>query len=378
MAKELFFLQVPESLRGQIETGPISGAEGEDFSIDPAIPLPVELAQGETRPDLERLSWEMLLSGMIRVIADDPAGAHTDYYRRFVLAVRPDILQEFTGAAIIKARNGDYDLALEILESLEGLFPGAEAVILNRALIREERAELRAEALERAGREAEAETLHEQARAAWEEALALRPVPPGALFNGGFFFMKRRDFNRARECFRAYLPRAENDEKRDQARALIREIEQGGLDDELFREASALIRTGEPETGLLRIRDFLERHPGVWNGWFILGWGLRRLGRWAEGAASFRKALDLGGNTSDTHNELAICLTELGDLAAARRELETALREDPENIKIISNLGALALKQGNREEAAGFFRTVLELDPEDPLARELLGPPPSP
>jgi Tfp pilus assembly protein PilF len=63
---------------------------------------------------------------------------------------------------------------------------------------------------------------------------------------------------------------------------------------------------------------------------------------------------------------------ELGDYRAARRELETALREDPENVKIISNLGVLAKKQGDDEEAAGFFRAVLELEPEDPIAREYL------
>ena len=146
MARELFFLQVPESLRGQIETGSISGGEGGDFAIDPAIPLPVELAEGETRPDLERLSWEMLLSGMIRVIGDDPAGEHADYYRRFVLAVRPDLLREFTGAAIVKAENGDYDMALEILGGLAGLFPGSPAVLLNRALVLEDRARARAAA----------------------------------------------------------------------------------------------------------------------------------------------------------------------------------------------------------------------------------------
>jgi Flp pilus assembly protein TadD len=63
---------------------------------------------------------------------------------------------------------------------------------------------------------------------------------------------------------------------------------------------------------------------------------------------------------------------ELGDYAEARRRLETALRKDPENVKIISNLGVLASKTGDTGLAAGFFRTVLELDPEDPVARVYL------
>jgi Flp pilus assembly protein TadD len=116
----------------------------------------------------------------------------------------------------------------------------------------------------------------------------------------------------------------------------------------------------------------MERRPLVWNGWFILGWALRLLGRWSDGAAAFRKAIDLGGGNSDTRNELAICLMETGDIPGARRELEAALTEDPENVKIISNLGVLALKNGDREKAAAFFRTVLELDSDDPVAREFL------
>jgi tetratricopeptide (TPR) repeat protein len=387
----IVFLEVPESLRGRIEALPGRAAEGDagedpapeggdahetgdaGFAIDPASPLPVEIPEGEAALDLEQLSWEMILSGMIRVIAADPEGEHAGYYRNFVLAIRPEILREFTGAAIVKAENGDYDMALEILAGLGGLFPGSPAVLLNRALVLENRARARAEALERSGREGEAEALYGEVREAWEEVLARRPAPPGALFNAGFFFMGRGDFDRARECFSAYLPRAEDDEKKEKAEAFLREIRRGSLDDEGFREALALIRGAREQEGLLKIRDFLERKPEVWNGWFVLGWALRRLGRWSDGAASFRKALELGGDNPDTRNELAICLTELGDLGAARRELETALREEPENIKIISNLGALALKNGDTAAAAGFFRTVLELDPEDPVAREFLG-----
>jgi len=75
---------------------------------------------------------------------------------------------------------------------------------------------------------------------------------------------------------------------------------------------------------------------------------------------------------SDIRNEMAICFMETGDLKAARKELEAALRDDFENTKIISNLGVLAQKSGNDKEAAAFFRTVLELDPADPLVRHFL------
>jgi tetratricopeptide (TPR) repeat protein len=366
----IVFLSVPESLRGQFES------KDSDFSIDPAIPIPVELPPGESSLDLEQLSWEMILSGMIRVVADQPQDEDAGYYRHFVLAVKPDILEEFTEAAILKARNGDYDLALEIINALRGLFPASPEVLLNTALILENRAA----ALERAGREEAAEAEYEPAHRAYRELLALNPPFPDGLFNAGFFYMKRRNFLKARDCFSAYLALEEGPEparlprdKRDKARGIVKEIESRNLDDELFREAYDFIRLGEEQKGLEKIRVFLEQHPRVWNGWFILGWGLRRLSRWEDAAAAFTEALTLGGDNSDTRNELAICLMEQGQFKDARRQLEAALREEPENVKIISNLGVLALRNGEDDEAAGFFRTVLELEPEDPVAREYFG-----
>jgi Flp pilus assembly protein TadD len=397
-------------------------AESPAFAFDPAIPIPVELPAGEDRINPERFSLEMILSGMLRLIAgaspsrrgrepergsaeyfpptvpggapppdpgieaesgpagDGPGGAPLDpawrvYYRSLVLALRPHILPEFTEAAILKARNGDYALALEILAALRGLYPHSPPVLLNRAMVLEERAD----ALERAGQETAAEGDYLAAEEAYGEALALDPPVPNALFNAGHFFLKRRDYGKALACLRAYSSledlgdgaggAALEAEKRESALLLIREIEDHGLEDEDFRAAWDHIRRGREREGMERVHRFLERRPGVWNGWFLLGWALRRLERWGDARSSLEKALELGGDTSDIRNELAICLMELSDYPGARRQLETALKRDPENIKIISNLGVLAMRCGKNREAAGFFRTVLELEPEDPLAR---------
>ena len=144
------------------------------------------------------------------------------------------------------------------------------------------------------------------------------------------------------------------------------------LNDTQYKNAYNLVLEGKAEGALNYIRGFIERYPDLWNGWFILGWALRLLGRWKDGEAALKKTMELGGINSDTRNELAICLMEQNDLQGARTELETALKEEPENIKIISNLGVLSLKKGEKEKAAGFFRTVLEIDKNDPVARKYL------
>jgi tetratricopeptide (TPR) repeat protein len=379
--KKIIFLEVPASLREEMKHLHHDHDDDhndtdieESFSVDPDIPLPVEIESGGLADnglaDLsENLSWEMILSGMIQVVSNskDYGGEiqphWVDYYRGFVLAVKPEIYNEFTGAAIIKAKNGDYDMALEITAALEGLFPGSPGVILNKALILEDKAE----ALERIGHE-DAEEVNAGALAAYEEVLSMEPLLPDALFNAGFFFVRRKDYARAAEYFSDYLPLADDDDKKETAEALVEDIKNKGLDDESFGGAVELIRSGEDEEALIKIRDFIERRPTVWNGWFVLGWALRRLGRWEDGLDSFRKAAELGGANTDTKNETAICLMELGDLGAARSELVAALGDEPENVKIISNLGILALREGDDDEAAAFFRTVLELDPNDPIA----------
>jgi len=370
----LVFLSVPESLREQAE------------NINPDIPLPVEIPEGEETLNLEELSWEMIVSGMLVVIAEGKENSEwIDYYRHLVLTVRPSIMGEFTEAAILKARSGEFDLALEILDTLRGLFPASPAVLLNRALVMEEKASAlerrnsgetaaRAEvaAMAEVAARAEVAATFEAAEAAYTTALSLHPPLPDTSFNAGFFYLGRKDFRRAKECFSLYVTISEDREKTERAGSIIKDIERSGLEDESFTGAYTLIQQGNEEAGMRSIRDFIEKRPSVWNGWFMLGWALRRLGRWEDGAAAFARAVELGGDNSDTRNELAICLMESGDLQGARRELEAALRDDPENIKIISNLGVLALKNGNPDEAAAFFRTVLELDPHDPIANKYL------
>ena len=361
LQNRVLYLSVPESLRGQIEQ--LSGDQAE-FAIDPSIPLPVELPTDGSQFKMEELSWEMMISGMLLVLAEaDAREEWLLYYRRFVLALRPAILGEFTEAAILKARNGDFDLALEIMDSLRGLFPASPVVMLNRILILEQQA---GSLMQK--NDPEADTAYETAQDAYDEILSLHPCFPQALFNAGFFYLDRKDFSRAKELFFRFTEYGDTDEKLEKAKTIIKDIEESGLEDESFSEAYVMIQKGNEEAGMRSIHDFMERYPSVWNGWFVLGWALRRLGRWEDGAAAFGKALELGGTGADTRNEYAICLMESGDLAGARRQLEAALREDPENVKIISNLGVLSLKSGNTEEAAAFFRTVLELDPGDIIA----------
>jgi tetratricopeptide (TPR) repeat protein len=433
----VIFIQAPPSLAGhsvpsdEHRHGADAAPEADHFTIDPAIPLPVEL-EADTNPDLDAaagnganpvlatalndLSTEMLLAGMLRVLAkpDDYTDALTkdknglsleeklNYYRQFVLTVRPHLPQELTAAAIAKNDNKEFAMALEMLDALRGLTPGNPSVLFNRALVLQAMAGLPVEA-EVPTETTIQNTARAQAEAAWEEVLALHPPFADGLFNAACYFQKESNFSRARDIFQDYLELVSEEEenenpglkqKKDYAEQSIEAINRNSLDDEEFRNASDLVKSGHEEEGMAKIRLFLERQPLVWNAWFLLGWALRRKERWAEAQKAFEQARSCASehgdgsesspetsvpeterlHMADIDNELAICLMEQGQLDAAHAALEEALGlagdDDNEMLKIISNLGVLALRQGKRDEARGFFQTVLAIDPSDPLAQQ--------
>ncbi len=302
---------------------------------------------------------------MLRLLAWRPSHEHAPYYRSFVKAVKPGIMTELSQAGIAKAQTREWEIAEEIFRALAGLFPEAPEPLLDLAIISEDRSEAYAQS----GREALAEEMDDRAFDAYKRLLALEPPFPPAFFNAAFFYLRRRNFERASSLLKTYIEIGDDEDRKKRAREVLRGLEEQGYLDILFKEAFDFIRMGEEEKGLQKAREFLERHPEVWNGHFLVGWANRRLGRWDEGRKAFETALSLGADDVDTLNELSICLMELGNAKEARAALERALRIESENVKVIVNLGALSLRQGRKTEAAGFFRTALDIDPEDPAAK---------
>ncbi|MFW6312532.1 MAG: tetratricopeptide repeat protein [Spirochaetota bacterium] len=355
---DIIFIAVPDHLDREI------GA----FRIDPERMLPVEVTSGTDRYDIHDLAWEQIVSAMLKILAYKPDYADADYYRDFILAVTPEIIAELTETAIIKTRNGDLELAEEIFLALRGLQPGDQRSLVNLALLYEQRAE----AESRVGNEAQAEEYIEEAFTVYQELFSFDETLPEAHLNAGFFFVKQKSYEQGKRHLEVYVARGDDEEHKQEARDIIEQIESQSLSDTLFKEAYDFIQMGKEKEGIDKITRFIETHPDVWNAWFILGWGHRRMRAFERAKEAFERSLELGPRQPDTLNELAICHLELDDVLGARALLTEALTAEPENTKIISNMGILALKEGDPKEAAGYFRTVLELDPDDRVAQAYL------
>lgn len=365
--ESVYFISLPEDFKFSEKA----------MHIDPTIPLPVQKKDSDAPGsfDMSALTPEQILSGLLTIMAYDPHHKDILYFRSILKEARPNLKQELTEAAILKSKNEDFDLAEEIFLALHGFDPEDMVTVLNMALFFDQRGD----SYRRSGLFEDADAYDADALNYYEMALGAEPALPDAFFNSGFFYLKQRNYKKAKDAFETYIALTcdVSDEdlgengiyKKNRAQQILDDISNRNMDDEHFAKAYDLISQGKENEGLQEIRGFIEKNPNVWNAWFMLGWGMRRIGNFEAGKQAFEKALGCeGGDVSDTYNELSICLLELGDIDGAKKNLEYALSKDPENTKIMSNLGYLYLKEGNPSKAAAYFQTVLEYDPDDKIA----------
>ena len=347
------------------------------FEIDPTIPLPVQKKPDEEGEsfDPKAIQPEQILAGMLTILAYDSKNTNLDYYRSILKKIKPNLKKELCEAAILKTKNEDFDLAEEIFRALIGFDPEDVAIILNMALFLDQRAD----SYRNSGLFDDADAYDADAYSYYEQAMNAEPPLPDVYFNVGFYYMKQHKYREAKDAFETYLALTceTSDEdmgengvyKKERAQEIINNINNQNMEDESFKAAYDLISSGQEEKGLEQIRDFLQSNPKVWNGWFMLGWGLRRLERFSDAKQAFLEALKYGGDTNaDTYNELSLCYVQEKDFAEAQKCLMKALAMEPESTKIISNLGYLALAMGNKQEARNYFTAVLEFDPKDRIA----------
>lgn len=363
----IYFINLPEDYK-------FSDAA---MKIDPSVPLPVQKkTEGDPNDfDMNDIQPEQVLAGILTVLAYDKHNEHLEYYRSIIMQAKPNIKKELTEAAIIKTKNEDWDFAEELFLTLRGIDPEDKAVTLNLALFLDQRAE----SYRRSGLHDDANAYDNDALEYYKDAMNAEPAIPDAFFNAGFFYLKQHDYHEAKGAFETYLALTcdakdedmdENAQYRqERAQEIVNKISNENMDDAAFAQAYRLISTGKEEEGLDKIRKFIMNNQKVWNAWFLLGWGLRKLRRYEDAMNAFNQAIACGGDqNSDTYNELAICYMELNNISEAKKSLMKALSISPEDTKIISNLGFLNLKEGNKQEAQKYFTAVLEFDPNDQIA----------
>jgi Flp pilus assembly protein TadD len=103
------------------------------------------------------------------------------------------------------------------------------------------------------------------------------------------------------------------------------------------------------------------------------------------GAAAYHPPIDAADNTPDeeplhfhpgqpastTTSDLVLSAHDdytVGNLPHAQTQYRQVLQSEPENLDALNGMGAIALQQGQPEQAETFFRHALLLNPHDPVA----------
>ncbi len=354
----IIYISVPDEIRRTVG----------NITIDSSKKLPIDLPPGKEAADLQELSWEMIISGMLKISAYDPEHQDIPFYRQFILEVQPNLPAELTQAGIVKLEAREYALAEEIFLALKTLVPEEDKVFLNLALVYENQLE----DAKKSSNPEDQETFREKALDVYRELLENHSESADAHYCAGSFFARIENFEKAKEHFELFLGLAPDDERAAEAKEMADKISVQHEDEHRFSTAYDLIQLGKETEALEHIEQYLENHPEVWNAWFIKGWALRRLSRFEEAEEALQTCSSLEESYTDVFNELAICQMELGKFLESKNSLKKALALEPENVKIISNFGVLALKMQDQEQALAFFRAAREIDPNDPVAKHYL------
>jgi Tfp pilus assembly protein PilF len=130
----------------------------------------------------------------------------------------------------------------------------------------------------------------------------------------------------------------------------------------------AYLRAGKADLGQVRI-DRILRNGESAEAHVLMGLALREAHDLAGAVQSFGKAVALNPNLPDVHAMYGLALIASGNRDKAREEFEAELKANPHDYTANVNLGVIAKEDQRFDEAATFLERALKVRPADPAAR---------
>jgi tetratricopeptide (TPR) repeat protein len=355
---DIVYITIPDSLKQDLGS----------FTLDPSHPLPVQIPEGSDAIETsEGIKLEMIAAGIIRIFAfknDHPSIA---YYRELLLALQPDVEKELVLAAISKANLKDFNFAEELFLAANHINPTAAELYVNLSVLYGQRAKLASES----DNSEEFDYYTEKQVRILQEGLRVLPLSDLLLSEIGMLNLFLGNEEIGLEFLQKYLRIAPESEKRTLIEARVKEVSDKIEDDRTLYEAFDEMQLGNEEQALRLIETLIDHKPKVWSGWFIKGWALRRLENYVEAQKAFIRCLELGEKNADIYNELSICSLQTGEKELAKSYLDIALELDESNVKLITNLAFLHLRDEEYNQVFELYQKARTIDPEDPAVIHL-------
>jgi predicted O-linked N-acetylglucosamine transferase (SPINDLY family) len=127
-------------------------------------------------------------------------------------------------------------------------------------------------------------------------------------------------------------------------------------------------RSGEFERAAFHFGESLATQPANPAGWNNHGVALRKLGRDAEAAQSFERAVKLRADYGEAHFNLGNAVRELGRLEAAVASYGRALALQPDRLDAWVNQGLALVQLRRHADALASFDAAIALRPDDARA----------
>jgi Flp pilus assembly protein TadD len=338
-----------------------------NLHINPSIPLPVQLPDGQEEIGSDGITIEMIVAAMIKIVAWQPENKFYSYYKDFILAAQPDCVEELNIAAIAKEKGKNYDFSEELFLAVNHLLPQSTTYI-NLAT----HYSTRATAEKEAGNSETFDLYQQKALDTLKEGTERFPENPDLLREIGYFHVYQNNIDTARDYLEKYLEFADEDDKqRKHVSHLLDDIHSKISNDTKLLQSYDEIQLCHEEKALELLNEYLKENPKLWNAHFLKGWALRRLERFDEARESFYTCLKLGQKNGEIYNELAICTLECGERELAKTYLNTAIDLDKGNIKLLSNLAYLCLKDKEYDMARKLLENARAVDQRDPVVIQL-------
>jgi tetratricopeptide (TPR) repeat protein len=115
-----------------------------------------------------------------------------------------------------------------------------------------------------------------------------------------------------------------------------------------------------------------EEGEGLFQAYSLLGLGYAQKNDYEKAAIYFGKALTLNGSDVELKSNLGAMLYKAGKKEEGIRQIEEAIRQNPDKPEPYNILGLILSEQGKREEAIRQFQKALQLKPDFEAARKNL------
>ena len=139
-----------------------------------------------------------------------------------------------------------------------------------------------------------------------------------------------------------------------------------------LRAAMLLLAQGRGDEALTRLRREARLHPEDPRPRLFEARALLQLERASEALALGQAILSAAPDSGDARYIVGAAHMALGQLGEAEIKLRQAIQANPNHTAAMSDLAVLLVDQGKADEAKALLRRVLDLRPDDPVAKATL------